>query len=64
MADDAEMTLIPSNTEPPTGVTVCFPTSVPHRPLAVTVLPIPFARRAAATACASVQSGAPLFRRW
>jgi hypothetical protein len=33
-------------------------------PLAVTVLPIPFARRAAATACAAVQSTAPLFRRW
>ena len=33
-------------------------------PLAVTVLPIPLARRAAATACAAVQSTAPLFRRW
>jgi hypothetical protein len=29
-------------------------------PLAVTVLPIPFARRAAAIACAAVQSTAPL----
>src|ERR1700730_10886956 len=29
----------------------------------MTVLPIPFARRAAATACAAVQSTAPLFRR-
>jgi hypothetical protein len=33
-------------------------------PLAVTVLPIPLARRAAATACAAVQSTASLFRRW
>jgi hypothetical protein len=33
-------------------------------PLAVTVLPIPFAGRAAATACAAVQSTAPLFCRW
>jgi len=33
-------------------------------PLAVPVLPIPFARRAAATACAAVQSTAPFFRRW
>ena len=33
-------------------------------PLAVTVLPIPLARRPAATACAAVQSTAPLFRRW
>ena len=33
-------------------------------PLAVTILPIPLARRAAATACAAVQSTAPLFRRW
>jgi hypothetical protein len=33
-------------------------------PLAVTVLPIALARRAAATACAAVQSTAPLFRRW
>src|SRR6516165_2183091 len=33
-------------------------------PLAVTVLPIPLARRAAATACATVQSTAPRFRRW
>ena len=33
-------------------------------PLAVTVLPIPLARRAAATACAAVQSTAPRFRRW
>jgi hypothetical protein len=33
-------------------------------PLAVTVLPIPLARRAAATACAAVQSTTPLFRRW
>src|SRR5215831_14524689 len=32
-------------------------------PLAVTVLSIPFARRATATACAAVQSTAPLFRR-
>ena len=32
--------------------------------LAVTVLPIALARRAAATACAAVQSTAPLFRRW
>ena len=31
-------------------------------PLAVTVLPIPLARRSAATACAAVQSTAPLFR--
>jgi hypothetical protein len=31
--------------------------------LAVTVLPIPLARRAAATACAAVQSTAALFRR-
>jgi hypothetical protein len=30
-------------------------------PLAMTVLPIPLARRAAATACAAVQSTAPLF---
>jgi hypothetical protein len=30
---------------------------------AVTVLPIPLARRATATACAAVQSTAPLFRR-
>ena len=29
-------------------------------PLAVTVLPVPFARRAAATACAAVQSAAAL----
>jgi hypothetical protein len=33
-------------------------------PLAVTVLPIPFAGRAAATACAAVQSTAPLFFRY
>jgi hypothetical protein len=33
-------------------------------PLAVTVLSIPLARRAAATACAAVQSTTPLFRRW
>ena len=33
-------------------------------PLAVTVLPIALARRAAATACAAVQLAAPLFRRW
>jgi hypothetical protein len=33
-------------------------------PLAVTVLPIALARRAAATSCAAVQSTAPLFRRW
>jgi hypothetical protein len=33
-------------------------------PLAVTVLPVPLARRAAASACAAVQSTAPLFRRW
>jgi hypothetical protein len=33
-------------------------------PLAMTVLPVPFARRAAATACAAVQSTASLFRRW
>jgi hypothetical protein len=32
--------------------------------LAVTILPVPFARRAAATARAAVQSTAPLFRRW
>jgi hypothetical protein len=32
--------------------------------LAVAVLPIPLASRAAATACAAVQSAAPLFRRW
>src|SRR5215831_8613747 len=32
--------------------------------LAVTVLPIPFARRPAATVCAAVQATAPLFRRW
>ena len=32
--------------------------------LTVTVLPIPLARRAAATACAAVQSTAPRFRRW
>jgi hypothetical protein len=32
--------------------------------LAVTVLPIPLARRAAAAACAAVQSTAALFRRW
>src|SRR5215831_1096223 len=32
-------------------------------PLAMTVLPVPLARRAAATACAAVQSTAP-FRRW
>src|ERR1700730_962490 len=30
-------------------------------PLAMTVLPVPFARRAAATACAAVQPTAPLF---
>jgi hypothetical protein len=30
----------------------------------VTVLPIPFARRAAATACAAVQPTSPLFGRW
>src|SRR5215469_1950274 len=30
-------------------------------PLAVTILPIPFARRAAATACTAVQPTAPLF---
>jgi hypothetical protein len=30
-------------------------------PLAVTILPVPFASRAAATACAAVQSTAPLF---
>jgi hypothetical protein len=34
------------------------------RTLAVTVLPIPLASRAAATACAAVQPTAPLFRRW
>jgi hypothetical protein len=34
------------------------------RPLAVTVLPIALARRAAATACAAVQLAAPLFHRW
>ena len=33
-------------------------------PLAVTVLAIPLARRAAATACAAVESAAPLFCRW
>jgi hypothetical protein len=33
-------------------------------PLAVAVLPIPLARRAAATACAAVQSTASLFRPW
>jgi hypothetical protein len=33
-------------------------------PLAVTVLPIALARRAAATACAAVQSTAALFCRW
>jgi hypothetical protein len=33
-------------------------------PLTVTVLPIALARRAAATACAAVQSTAPFFRRW
>src|SRR5215831_6970176 len=33
-------------------------------PLAVTVLPIPFARRPAATACAAVQSAAAFLRRW
>jgi hypothetical protein len=33
-------------------------------PLAVTVLAIPLARRAAATACAAVQPTASLFRRW
>jgi hypothetical protein len=33
-------------------------------PLAVPVLPIPFARRATGTACAAVQSTAPLFRCW
>jgi hypothetical protein len=32
--------------------------------LAVTVLAIPLARRAAATACTAVQPTAPLFRRW
>jgi hypothetical protein len=32
--------------------------------LAVTVLPIALAGRAAATACAAVQSAAPLFGRW
>ena len=31
---------------------------------ALTILPVPFARRAAATARAAVQSTAPLFRRW
>ena len=30
-------------------------------PLTVPVLPVPFARRAAATACAAVQSTAPFF---
>jgi len=34
------------------------------RLLSVTVLPIPLARRAAATACAAVQSTAAFFRRW
>jgi hypothetical protein len=34
------------------------------RALAVPVLPIPFARRPAATACAAVQSTAALFCRW
>jgi hypothetical protein len=33
-------------------------------PVAVAVLPIALARRAAATVCAAVQSTAPLFRRW
>src|SRR5262249_8995088 len=33
-------------------------------PLAVAVLPIPFARRGTATSCAAVQSTAALFRRW
>jgi len=33
-------------------------------PLAVPVLPIPLARRGTATACATVQSTAALFRRW
>jgi hypothetical protein len=33
-------------------------------PLAVTVLPIPLARRAATTVCAAVQSTASLFYRW
>jgi hypothetical protein len=33
-------------------------------PLAVTVLAIALARRAAATACAAVQPTAPFFRRW
>jgi hypothetical protein len=33
-------------------------------PLVVTVLPIALAGRAAATACAAVQSAAPLFGRW
>jgi len=33
-------------------------------PLAVTVLPIPLARRGTATSCAAVQSTASLFRRW
>ena len=33
-------------------------------PLAVTVLPVPLAGRAAATVCAAVQSTAPLFGRW
>jgi hypothetical protein len=33
------------------------------RVLAVTVLTIPFARRATTTACAAVQSATPLFRR-
>jgi hypothetical protein len=33
-------------------------------PLAVTVLPIPVAKRAAATLCDAVQSAAALFGRW
>src|SRR6516165_5527497 len=33
-------------------------------PLAVTVLPMPLARRGTATACAAVQSTAPFFCRW
>jgi|SRR5262249_3958493 len=33
-------------------------------PLAVTALPIPLARRAAATVCAAVQSAVAFFRRW
>src|SRR5262252_5763095 len=33
-------------------------------PLAVTVLPIPFARRAPATPCAAVQSTVAFFRCW